>query len=69
MGICGMNNKSQRVNVTSTRTQSQTMLQNNQNQNSNLNDMKLNKEFKDFEEYNSNNKKYNILYLKKKNRW
>ena len=57
-----MNNKSQRVNVTSTRTQSQTMLQNNQNQNSNLNDMKLNKEFKDFEEYNSNNKKYNILH-------
>ena len=26
--------------------------------------MKLNKEFKDFEEYNSNNKKYNILIYK-----
>ena len=66
MGICGMNNKSQRVNVTSARTQSQSILQNNINQNSNIYDVKLNKEFKDFEEYNSNNKKYNILYLKKK---
>jgi len=57
-----MNNKSQRVNVTSARTQSQSILQNNINQNSNIYDVKLNKEFKDFEEYNSNNKKYNILH-------
>ena len=66
MGICGMNTNPKKVNVQSTRTQSQS-------QSLALNPSSTSEEnFKDFEEYNSNNKKIYNQYIYKyniKKRW
>ena len=54
MGTCGMNNNPKKVNIQSTRTQSNII---HKNESSNIYETKASREFKDFEEFNSKNKK------------
>ena len=70
MGIYGMNTNPKKVNVQSTRTQSQSQSL-AINPSSTLH-QKAEENFKDFEEYNSNNKKIYNQYIYKyniKKRW
>ena len=70
MGICGMNTNPKKVNVQSTRTQSQS--QSLAINPSSTSHQKAEENFKDFEEYNSNNKKIYNQYIYKyniKKRW
>lgn len=70
MGICGMNTNPKKVNVQSTRTQSQS--QSLALNPSSTSHQKAEENFKDFEEYNSNNKKIYNQYIYKyniKKRW
>ncbi len=70
MGICGMNTNPKKVNVQSTRTQSQS--QSLALNPSSTSYQKGEENFKDFEEYNSNNKKIYNQYIYKyniKKRW
>jgi hypothetical protein len=70
MGICGMNTNPKKVNIQSTRTQSQS--QSLALNPSSTSHQKAEENFKDFEEYNSNNKKIYNQYIYKyniKKRW